>query len=1027
MKPLRILALLLALIYLGPTTVSAQNTSTQGKDFWVSFLGNGFKTRYELDWYGNLTTTTWLRIQLIVSAKRDCQCTISNPNTSYERTFQVHANSTYLYDDIPWEQAYMELDEHGVILGKGLHITATDTVSVYCSNLAEVSFDASYVLPTPALGDDYIIQTYDQSTGSSSYYNNYYTSAFLIVAAEEGETIIDITPSTNTLDGHPSDTEYTITLHQGETYQVRSTIGQDLSGTRVTARDCKKIAVFNGNNLTMVPSYGNDSDCIFEQAMPLTAWGKKFVVTASLGREYNDYIKITSAYNNNSIFKNGERLATLNTGGSITVEFPQNERSCFIEATSSCAVYLYNHSADQALSGTGNGAPSMVWIAPIEQRIDEITFTTFNYDSEHDTHIDAHYINIIVNAEDIQNVYLDNEQIPPLLFETVNGNSEYRYIRKLITHDSHHLTCANGFNAHVYGFGHAKGYAYLVGSNAINLSTNVTVNDVQLASNDVFSYCAEEEMTFHADINYQNANILWDFGDGTTSTENPATHIYHDRRLYEASLYVDTDASGCSAGNSDTAYFYIDLTQRYVTENDVVCADQMYSGYGFSNIMIHNDTILARLQDNPDHPECQDSLLLYITAIPNYHVPISDSRCWQGSPAIYDDYGFSFEYDAPGTYEQTLNLQTSQGCDSIVTLTLNVAGQVTYDFNHHECSGSYNWDGRIYDQAGVYSWTYTSADGCDSIATLHLTMGQAQYIEFDTTLCGTFIWDGIEYSTSGVFTRSYITQDGCDSIVTCNLDVEGDVEGLTTRAESCDLYEWEGSIYTESGHYSRVYPTALGCDSTVHLDLTINRSPDPSDIFPADPENVYPHWVVTATEFQINSYVFHFWDNNSSLWDSVSWKFENPDILWLLEPDSTTHPVGKRCKIYVLNYVADTIWLKATAYNQCNPQGAESRYWFVCSFYGIEDNGSPTESENMEAEVAPNPNNGSMRIHLGNMEGRVNVAVYDMQGQAIDRFNLTATPQSTFDYHLGNHKSGVYLFVFNNNGTVITKKVVVTE
>ena len=105
MKPLKILVLLLALIYLGPTTVSAQNTSTQGKDFWVSFMGNGFKTRYEVDWYGNVTTTTWLRIQLIVSAKRDCQCTISNPNTSYERTFQVHANSTYLYDDIPWEQA----------------------------------------------------------------------------------------------------------------------------------------------------------------------------------------------------------------------------------------------------------------------------------------------------------------------------------------------------------------------------------------------------------------------------------------------------------------------------------------------------------------------------------------------------------------------------------------------------------------------------------------------------------------------------------------------------------------------------------------------------------------------------------------------------------------------------------------------------------------------------------------------------------------------------------------------------------
>ena len=1026
MKPLRILALLLVFVCLGSPTSLAQNTSTQGKEFWVSFIGNGFKTRYD-----NLTGTplyTWLRIQLIVSAKRDCHCTVRNPNTGYERSFQVSANSTYLFDNIPWEEAYMELEEYGQILNKGLYITADDTVSVYCANIAEVSFDASYILPAPALGDDYLIQTYDQSSGTSTSYYNYYTSAFLIVATEEGETTVDITPSSNTMDGRPANVEYSITLHRGEAYQVRSVVGNDLSGTRVTARDCKKIAVFNGNNLTMVPDGGADSDCIFEQAMPLSAWGKKFVVTASLGREENDIVKITSAHDNNEILRNGTVLTTLNTGESITFELRQSDKSCFIEASSSCAVYLYNHSADYEFFGVGDGAPSMVWIAPIEQRINEITFSTFNYESEYDTDIDDHYVNIIVNADDIQNVYFDNELLSPLQFETVNGTSEYRFIRKQIDHGTYHLACANGFNAHVYGFGHAKGYAYLVGSNAINLSTNLTVNDIQLQANDVFTYCAEEVVTFKADINYQSANVLWDFGDGTTSTDNPATHIYHDRRLYEAYLYVETDASGCLSGDSDTLNFYVDLTQKYVTEHDETCAGELYSGYGFNNILINNDTILASLQDNPNNPECQDSLLVYITARPKYHVPISDSRCWQGAPAIYDGYGFSFEYNGPGTYEHTHNLQTAQGCDSTVVLTLSVADQITYDFNHHECSGSYSWDGRIYDHAGDYDWTYSSPDGCDSIVTLHLTMGQIQTIEFDTTLCGTFVWDGSEYNTSGDYTRYYTGQNGCDSIVTCHLDVGGNVVGTTTTIESCDQYEWKDTIYTETGFYPYVYSTPLGCDSTVYLDLTINLSPDPSDIFPVDPENIYPHWVVTATEFQINSYEFHFWDNNSSChWDSVSWEFENPDILWLLEPDSTTIPIGKRCKIYVLNYVEDTIWLKATAYNQCNPQGVERWYWFVCSFYGIDDNDSQTDSGVLDLDVIPNPNNGMMRFNVGNMEGRVNVAVYDMKGQIIDRFSLMATPQSLFDYNMENQKSGMYFFVFNYNGKIVSKKIIIMK
>ena len=65
----------------------AQNASTQGKEFWVSFLGNGFKTRY--DAYTEQPQFTWLRIQLIVSAKRDCNCTIKNPNTGYSQTFEI--------------------------------------------------------------------------------------------------------------------------------------------------------------------------------------------------------------------------------------------------------------------------------------------------------------------------------------------------------------------------------------------------------------------------------------------------------------------------------------------------------------------------------------------------------------------------------------------------------------------------------------------------------------------------------------------------------------------------------------------------------------------------------------------------------------------------------------------------------------------------------------------------------------------------------------------------------------------------
>ena len=1017
MKTFRTLTILLlvCVCFCSPTTW-AQNTSTQGKEFWLSFMQNGF--RNHPDGY-------WITTQVLISAKRDCTGTVSNPLTGWSESFSVHANSITTID-IPEVQGYHGETEYETITNKAIKVVSTDTISVYCTNIAHVSFDASFVLPVGSLGDEYIIQSYDQSIAGSinDYVTSNETSAFLIVATENN-TVIDITPSCNTLGGHLAGQTYTITMNQGETYQVRSTrsgTARDLSGTHVVAADCKRIAVFNGNTLTCIPiTMGNGYDHIVEQAMPLRSWGKNFVVTSSLNRN-RDFIKITSSANDNVITMNGEPLVTLQAYQSYTFYMLESDHSCFIAATQPCAVYLYNNSSyDQNPLG-GLGDPTMVWIAPVEQRINEITFTTFNNSN---INITAHSVNLIVNTEDIAEVYLDGQQISPLLFTRVNGNNDYSYVRQNISHGVHHIECAHGFNAHVYGFGQAKGYAYLVGSNAKDLSANITINNLSVQAGDSYSYCVDEPVTFSADVNFQQYTILWDFGDGATSTTNPTTHVYHDRRLYNAYLYVETDESGCLSGNSDTLRFFVDLTQQYVTETDVTCAGELYSGHGFSNILINNDTILTRLQDNPVNPECKDSLLLYISARPKYYVPISDSRCWQGSPAIYNDYGFSFEYNAPGTYERTLELQTQQGCDSIITLTLTVDDQITYDFHHHECSGVYVWDGRTYNEAGDYSYTYTSAGGCDSIATLHLTMGQIKHQSFDTIICGTFIWDDTEYSVSGAYNHIYTAADGCDSIVTCNLTIGGTVEGASTTATSCDQYEWEGSTYTESGNYSFLHYTTLGCDSIVRLNLTVNYSPNPTDIYPVDPENLYPHWVVTATEFQINSYDFHFWDQNSNCpWDSVSWKFENPEILWLLEPDSTTNPVGKRCKIYVLDYVEDTVWLKATAYNQCNPQGAERRYWFVCSFYGIDD----SEANSIfNVDVIPNPNNGTMRFLMGEAEGQVDVTIYNMQGVALDRLCLTATPQSLVEYDMSSQKSGVYLFVFNHNGNIITKKVVITR
>ena len=652
MKRIRnILLLILALAWAGPSSF-AQDATTEGKEFWVSFMSNGFKDHPN---HG-----TWLRTQLLISAKDACSCTIMNPRTGWQQSFNIDANSTYLCDNIDEAQACMELAEYETVRDKGLIITTTDTVSVYCSNIAAYSFDVSYVMPVEGLADDYIIQTYDQSENGDTY-----TSAFLIVATEDN-TIVQITPSTATMGGHAAGSTFEVTLNAGQTYQVRSnsTYQSDLSGSRVTASDGKKIAVFNGNNLTRVPvTARNDADCIFEQAMPVRSWGKKFVVTSSLDRS-EDYVKITSAANGNEIRRNGTLIQTLNANESYTFRLSSSAKSCYLESTQRCAVYLFNSSSETG----ANGAPSMVWIAPIEQRIEEITFSTFNYDHEF-VNIGKHYVNIIVESQDVGQVYLDDALLPADQFEAAAGNSHYSFIRKTISHGVHRLHCPNGFNAHIYGFGDSRGYAYMAGSKAADLTTSITINETAINPYDTVVDCALDDISFLADINLFDYNLVWDFGDGTTSTENPVSHHYESAGIHEASLTITTEETPCGGSSTTNTYtFYIDS---------------------------HRD----------------DDLEIY------------DTVCFT-HPDTYTQHGIVFEYDEPGHYHQVFTVTNESGCQSRVILDLSVNAIIDLPPDHPDgACDVYEWRANTYTASDHYTDTVNNETGCYTVYHLDLDLG----------------------------------------------------------------------------------------------------------------------------------------------------------------------------------------------------------------------------------------------------------------------------------------------------------------
>ena len=102
---------------------------------------------------------------------------------------------------------------------------------------------------------------------------------------------------------------------------------------------------------------------------------------------------------------------------------------------------------------------------------------------------------------------------------------------------------------------------------------------------------------------------------------------------------------------------------------------------------------------------------------------------------------------------------------------------VTNDWSEVVC-GNYVWNETTYTESGDYIQYFETESGCDSIVTLHLIVHQPVYMEEAITLCRSdlpYMYGdtllGEDLPLEAVFTFYYTSFDGCDSIVTLTVHV----------------------------------------------------------------------------------------------------------------------------------------------------------------------------------------------------------------------------------------------------------------
>ncbi|MDX2360761.1 MAG: T9SS-dependent M36 family metallopeptidase [Crocinitomicaceae bacterium] len=199
-----------------------------------------------------------------------------------------------------------------------------------------------------------------------------------------------------------------------------------------------------------------------------------------------------------------------------------------------------------------------------------------------------------------------------------------------------------------------------------------------------------------------------------------------------------------------------------------------------------------------------------------------------------DDYFWTesgMTYTSSGSYVAVL--QNVNGCDSTATLNLTINQSSSFTETVAVCN-SYTWsvDGGTYTSSGNYLATIPNAAGCDSIITLDLTINTDQASTDIVVSCAAYSWsaDGNTYSTTGMYTTVLTSSTGCDSTVTLDLTMSTTAATSETLS-ACDTYFWPatGSSYTSSGNYATTLTSSTGCDSTVTLFLTINSANSSSE------------------------------------------------------------------------------------------------------------------------------------------------------------------------------------------------------
>ncbi|MGC9352703.1 MAG: T9SS type A sorting domain-containing protein [Mariniphaga sp.] len=193
--------------------------------------------------------------------------------------------------------------------------------------------------------------------------------------------------------------------------------------------------------------------------------------------------------------------------------------------------------------------------------------------------------------------------------------------------------------------------------------------------------------------------------------ESETPYIFGNQELTESGTYTETFQTIHGCDSVVTLNLIVNPTYNH-TDEQTICEGETYV-FGTQNLTTSGE--YTEVFESVDG--CDSTVVLTLTVNPVYNHTDEQTIC-KGETYVFGTRNLT----TPGEYTHTFN--SVNGCDSVVTLTLTVKPvyNETVEVTIHEDELPYIFGGESLDESGVYTKTFASVAGCDSIVTLSLTV-----------------------------------------------------------------------------------------------------------------------------------------------------------------------------------------------------------------------------------------------------------------------------------------------------------------